>query len=189
MDSISSESKGIGNEIRKLRKQRGLSSTELAQRTGLSQPQVSRLENGKQGFRSETLARISKALDVTPAYFFLHEAEYVRQENSASVNERRELGRGLEEDLLRQYGEVAVSPGFRGIVMRLARALTQDNVEMRALRRLLDRILTMNNEERWALFQMMNSPQFSLPAVTTKAPEVFSEALVTEVSENPDTFA
>ena len=67
------ESKAIGRKINQLRDKLGITTTELAKRVGISQAQISRLENGKQGFRSNTLARISKALGVKPIYFFMEE--------------------------------------------------------------------------------------------------------------------
>ena len=57
----------------KLREKLGMTTTELARRVGISQAQISRLENGKQGFRANTLARISEALGVKPIYFFMDE--------------------------------------------------------------------------------------------------------------------
>lgn len=67
------DSKAIGGKIGKLREELGLTTTQLASRVGISQAQISRLENGKQGFRSSTLDRIAKALGVKPMYFFLEE--------------------------------------------------------------------------------------------------------------------
>ena len=77
------DSKTIGRKIAKLRQNLGMTTTELAKRVGISQAQISRLENGKQGFRSNTLARISGALDVKPIYFFIGEpdAEHADEES------------------------------------------------------------------------------------------------------------
>ena len=49
----------------------GLTTVTLAKKVRLSQAQVSRLENGLQGFRSATLIKFAKALDVPPIYFFV----------------------------------------------------------------------------------------------------------------------
>jgi len=67
------DSKTIGRKVGALREKLGMTTTDLAEKADLSQAQVSRLENGKQGFRSATLERISKALGVKPIYFFLEE--------------------------------------------------------------------------------------------------------------------
>jgi len=96
--------KKIGLKMSKLREQQGLTSTVLAERVGISQAQISRLENGKQGFRSSTLARISEALGVTPAYFFLEEGEDPRQALGAP-------GR---------LGEALQHPEFRGVMEKAA---------------------------------------------------------------------
>ena len=68
------DSKAIGRKVGELRGKLGMTTTQLAKRVGISQAQISRLENGKQGFRSNTLDRISKALGVKPMYFFLEQA-------------------------------------------------------------------------------------------------------------------
>ncbi len=69
------DKKDIGHRVQTLRKKLGLTMRELANRTDLSQGQVSRLENGRQGFRSATLMRVAKALGVQPYHLYLPEAE------------------------------------------------------------------------------------------------------------------
>ena len=65
----------IGLKITRLREARALTTTQLAERAGISQAQISRLENGKQGFRTATLSKIARALNVKPAYFFQEDGE------------------------------------------------------------------------------------------------------------------
>jgi len=65
------DQKAIGEKIRELRSKMGLTTITLAKKVRLSQAQVSRLENGLQGFRSETLLRFAKVLDVPPIYFLM----------------------------------------------------------------------------------------------------------------------
>ncbi len=67
------DNKAIGRKISDLRKRLGMTTTVLAGRVGISQAQISRLENGKQGFRSKTLSKLAEALGVKPVYFFLEE--------------------------------------------------------------------------------------------------------------------
>lgn len=67
------DSQSIGLKINRLREKQGLTTTELAGLVGISQAQISRLENGKQGFRSATLSRIAEALGVPHLFFFLQE--------------------------------------------------------------------------------------------------------------------
>ncbi len=151
--------KSIGSKIARLRKQMNLSTTELARRAGLSQPQISRLENGKQGFRSETIARISKALGVNSAYFFLEQLDIVRSEQERNHAQREKLGQELARDLAHEYGEVVVTPAFRTILKRLARTLAKGGTDIRILRRLLERVLTLNNDEREALLAKLPPPR------------------------------
>ena len=53
-----------GRLIRKLRRARGWSQTDLAKRAGVSQVQVSRIESGDRGPSLKVLARIRRALEV-----------------------------------------------------------------------------------------------------------------------------
>lgn len=57
----------IGRIVRSLREQRGLSQPELAQRAGVQQSYLSRLENMNRGFRVDVhaLTKLALALDVT----------------------------------------------------------------------------------------------------------------------------
>lgn len=155
MDRI--ESARIGRQIAKLRKQQNITTTELARRVGLSQPQISRLENGKQGFRSETLLKISRALGVRPAHFFVDEIDAVKAEMDKSGAVRAELGSKLADTIERQYGEIAVTPVFRGLLKRLAEVLAKDSTDTRVLRNILDKVLEMSDAQRRDLLQHMNS--------------------------------
>ena len=69
------DQKAIGKKIRELRSKMGLTTVTLAKKVRLSQAQVSRLENGLQGFRSATLLKFSKVLGVPPIYFFVEGEE------------------------------------------------------------------------------------------------------------------
>jgi transcriptional regulator with XRE-family HTH domain len=60
----------IGLEIRILREKKRMTSKELAEKVGLSQSQMSRLEKGQRRIDSKMLERISVALGVSPSYFF-----------------------------------------------------------------------------------------------------------------------
>lgn len=55
------------NRIREIRKRRGLTGKELADKVGTDQVNISRLENGKRKLTEEWMRRIAKALEVTPA--------------------------------------------------------------------------------------------------------------------------
>jgi transcriptional regulator with XRE-family HTH domain len=64
----------IGLEVKILRERLKVSAKELAERIGLSQSQISRLEKGQRRIDTKVLARISEALGVDPSHFF-REAE------------------------------------------------------------------------------------------------------------------
>ena len=72
------KAKEIGATVRAVRTERGLTTTKLADMVGISQAQVSRLENGQQGFRSGTLVRIAKALKVPPFRLFMTDKEWAK---------------------------------------------------------------------------------------------------------------
>ena len=70
--------KEIGATVRQLRTELGKTTTDLAKKVGISQAQISRLENGQQGFRSGTLVKIVKALKVPPFRLFMTEKEWAK---------------------------------------------------------------------------------------------------------------
>ena len=69
-------SRDIGARVARVREGMGLSMADLAGRVGVSQAQISRLENGKQGFRSSTLAKIAESLGIPPFYLLMNEGEW-----------------------------------------------------------------------------------------------------------------
>jgi transcriptional regulator with XRE-family HTH domain len=68
--------KDIGATVKMLRNGLGLSATALAGKVGISQAQVSRLEDGQHSFRSGTLVKLAKALKVPPFRLFMTEKEW-----------------------------------------------------------------------------------------------------------------
>ena len=57
--------KRIGERIRQLRTAKGVSQTELAEKAGLSQPHIVRIEQGRYSVGLDTLQTIAKALGCT----------------------------------------------------------------------------------------------------------------------------
>lgn len=53
--------------VKQWRKHRDLTQEQLAERVGMSPPAISQLENNKQGFTGESLARLAQALGCSPA--------------------------------------------------------------------------------------------------------------------------
>ncbi len=72
------KSKDIGVTVRAIRAELGLTTTALAKKVGISQAQISRLENWQQGFRSGTLVKLAKALKVPPFRLFMSEKEWAK---------------------------------------------------------------------------------------------------------------
>ena len=72
------KAKDIGATVRELRTQLSITTTGLAKKVGISQAQISRLENGQQGFRSGTLVKIAKALKVPPFRLFMTDKEWAK---------------------------------------------------------------------------------------------------------------
>ena len=107
------DSRAIGRKIGELRVKLGITTTQLAKRVGISQAQISRLENGKQGFRSKTLDRIANALGVKPMYFFMEREGPGRAADAAPVY-------GLEAGGV--LVEALRSPDFVQVAERLAKA-------------------------------------------------------------------
>ncbi|KKK81376.1 hypothetical protein LCGC14_2814080 [marine sediment metagenome] len=63
----------IAHRMQERRKELMLTATDVGRMVGISQAQVSRLENAQQGFRSVTLSKIARALNVNPAYFVVED--------------------------------------------------------------------------------------------------------------------
>ena len=56
----------IGDKIRRLRKERGLTQSDLADRSGVSFGAIQNLEAGKRTPRADTIEMLAQALDVSP---------------------------------------------------------------------------------------------------------------------------
>ena len=102
-----------------MRRELGMTMKELADRVGLSQAQVSRLETGKQGFRSLTLLRIAEALDVKPVFFFMDGAD----------EEAPPYGLAMGGELT----EALDSPEFVWLAQKLAKAYLHDKRGFKAV--------------------------------------------------------
>ena len=70
--------KDIGATVRARRTELSLTTTDLAKKVKISQAQISRLENGQQGFRSGTLVKIAEVLKIPPFRLFMTDAEWKR---------------------------------------------------------------------------------------------------------------
>ncbi|RWE74604.1 MAG: helix-turn-helix domain-containing protein [Mesorhizobium sp.] len=68
----------VGQRIREARKAAGLSLEVMAQRVGISVPQLSKLENGKSAATIRSLAKIAVELQRPPNYFLQSDSEMAR---------------------------------------------------------------------------------------------------------------
>ena len=109
------DQKVIGQKIRELRSKMGLTTVTLAKKVRLSQAQVSRLENGLQGFRSATLIKFAKALNVPPIYFFVEGEE---TSTNKVAEELAEYGLTPTRDLRKALA----NPAFLKFAERCAKA-------------------------------------------------------------------
>jgi ribosome-binding protein aMBF1 (putative translation factor) len=75
----------IGGTVRLYRTKAGMSTTDVAKKTNISQAQISRLENNQQGFRSGTLIKIAKAIKVRPWVLFMTGAERAAAEKAIGL--------------------------------------------------------------------------------------------------------
>ena len=70
MSTAPSTESGVGAQVRERRHQQGLTLVALAERSGLSQPFLSQVENGRAAPSVESLYRIASALGTTPQALF-----------------------------------------------------------------------------------------------------------------------
>lgn len=96
----------LGAAIRRHRKERELTQVQLAEKVGIDQANITRLERGKQGFDSETIFNIAQALDCTLTELFA-EVEQVRAPNPpkdalAVAQAWQRLPKGMREEYKRR---------------------------------------------------------------------------------------
>jgi len=77
------DKKNIGDLLRKIRKEKGLSQMELAERVDLSYQQIQKYEKGISNLSVSRLADIAKALGVPISAFFPSEKMIVSDEEKA----------------------------------------------------------------------------------------------------------
>jgi len=126
--------KSIGKKIRELRFKMGLTGVMLAKKVRMSQAQVSRLENGLQGFRSATLIRFSKVLGVPPVYFF------VEGEDAATSKVSEELeDYGLTPS--RTLRKALANPAFLRFAEHCAKAMKAHKKNLIRMEKAVRRVL------------------------------------------------
>lgn len=99
MPSYSQWLQRVGLAIRKAREERDLTQVALAHEAGLDQGNLSRLEQAKQGFDSQTLYSLAAALNMTPA-MLLAIAEPMPTEGArAQVEELSKVLKSVQETI------------------------------------------------------------------------------------------
>lgn len=62
---MNEDAEKFGKTLRKLRNEKGMTASELAERIGYTQPYISMLENGRKGIpKPETLQKLAKGLEI-----------------------------------------------------------------------------------------------------------------------------
>jgi transcriptional regulator with XRE-family HTH domain len=122
----------VGQEIRRVREERGLNQAQLAVVVGTGPAAISRIENGRQSPNTETLERIARALGVEAGDLFPKEQSRLPFEDGERPKvEDIELARRFkqwEKDL----EEFQASHGdYQGIIDKVAREMHQTAEELR----------------------------------------------------------
>ena len=120
----------IGETLRRLRKERGLTLEELGEAAELGRGQLSRIENNKQEATLSTLAKILNTQGVSRREFF---RRYELVESEALAVERQRTGGAVtsEEDWPREVQEVLGKiESFVDATLRQPRPVAQGAVEV-----------------------------------------------------------
>lgn len=93
----------IGNIIKQIRQSRSLSQQELADKSGLAQNVISRIEREAHKPTDDTTERLAIALDVEPDVFHMM-AMLKESENSKLNNIKKEIAPLIRKELEEIYG-------------------------------------------------------------------------------------
>jgi transcriptional regulator with XRE-family HTH domain len=117
---LSSFNAEIGGRVRTIRETKGITTTELAQMVGMSQAQISRLENGKQGYRSATLSKIADALHTKVP--FLVSGGRGQSPSEVVAEEADRYGPGMPKEVI----TALKSKGYKDFIMKCADLFMKD---------------------------------------------------------------
>lgn len=92
----------VGERIKKIRLEKGMTQQDLAKRTGINDANIRKYEGGRQNPKLETLERIAAALEVDP-YYLVFGDEKIQSNDTISITEfRGEFNADkMKEDILR----------------------------------------------------------------------------------------
>jgi transcriptional regulator with XRE-family HTH domain len=105
--------------MKNTRERLGITTTDLAEIIGMSQAQISRLENGKQGFRSATLHKIADALKVK-AVFLINGDQ--KTSPASVVRDASFYGPGMPSEVI----EALNSEKYRAFLMKSVKIFIND---------------------------------------------------------------
>ncbi len=130
----SKEAVAIGKKVKALRTKLGFTTITLAKAMKMCQAQISRLENGLQGFRSIRLLRFAKVLGVPPTYF------YTEGEEVSTAKVTRELERaGLTPS--KTLANAMKDKGFSRFLGRCARAMKRHKKNLGRMEKAIRKVL------------------------------------------------
>lgn len=107
----------IGARVRDIRRERGMTQDQLAERIGVSRSAVAQWETGRAGQLTGNLSRIADVLGIGMEYLM----------HGADKRAAGQVGQGDELALLRLYREC--SPEDRQLVLRMLRRLARQHQE------------------------------------------------------------
>lgn len=92
----------IGEDIRRIRKEKKMTQKELGEKLGgISQQQIGQWENGDKNPKKETIEKIAKALDIDP--YSLYSFDMASEELEKSITQKISQKKGSEDKLLDNY--------------------------------------------------------------------------------------
>nr|WP_264760747.1 helix-turn-helix transcriptional regulator [Aneurinibacillus migulanus] len=77
----------MGKRIKELREQKGLTTVELSQKSGVSQSTISQIENSKRGASTKTIQKLAKALEVPSSYLLQENTDKAKPSDDNSKEE------------------------------------------------------------------------------------------------------
>ncbi|MCP1354608.1 helix-turn-helix domain-containing protein [Aneurinibacillus migulanus] len=77
----------LGKRIKELREQKGLTTVELSQKSGVSQSTISQIENSKRGASTKTIQKLAKALEVPSSYLLQENTDKAKPSDDNSKEE------------------------------------------------------------------------------------------------------
>lgn len=136
----------VGERIKQIRKDKGLTQDELAQKLGISRAAMGQFEKESSHPRAGTLQKIADALGVPVYEFSLNEGERIKMIRESRGLSQKELGdkTGLTSTQIAQIEDLSLRPSNH-LIFRLATAL---NVQYSALvtGSISDESLEMNDD-------------------------------------------